>query len=426
MTRCPIIGVHEDGAASLSTFAQECLATADLVIGASHQLHAVAALLPEHTEQRVSNGRATTIATWVEEAFALGQQVVVLATGDPLYYGIAARLIDALGQDRVQVVPTLSSVQLAAARLGLPWQGAKLISAHAADSGEWTPSARHDHALAPLARALHRHDLLFCLTSPANSPARIARLLLAADLGEDFRLDVVTRLSAPDEALFTDLRPTAVAEQDFPTPNIVVLRRITPRPPRPSFGIEDAQYAQRQPERGLLTRLEVRAVSLAKLRLHPAALVWDIGAGSGTVGLEAALLCPDGHVYAIEKNAADSANARANARRFGILNYTLITDRAPAQLDTWPDPDAVFIGGSSGVLSELIEYCLARLKPGGRLVINLVTIENLASATAAAQASGQPWDLLQLSAARSQPILDLHRLAAQNPVWIVVLTKEPA
>ncbi len=424
MTPCQVIGVHDDGAAGLTAHAQELLRAADLVIGAPHQLRVVASLLPEQTERRDANGRVTIVAAWVEEALSTGRRVVVLATGDPLYFGIAAGLIAALGHERIQVVPTLSSVQLAAARLGLPWQDAKLVSVHAADAGEWMPGARHDHGLAPLVRAIGQHDLLFCLTSPANDPARIALLLLAADLGEAFRLDVATRLNAPDEALFTDLAPAAVAARIFPSPNVLVLRRIAPRPPRPRFGIEDGEYAQRQPEQGLLTKLEVRAVALAKLRLDPAALVWDIGAGPGTVGLEAALLCPDGHVYAIEKNPADSANARANARRFGIFNYTLVTDRAPAQLETWPDPDAVFIGGSSGALTALIEQCLARLRLGGRLVINVVTFENLASAMAAARTSGLRWEVLQLSVARSQPILQLHRLAAQNPVWIVVITKE--
>ena len=424
MTLCQVIGVHDDGAAGLTAPARELLRTADLVIGAPHQLRAVASLLPERAERRDANGRISIVAAWVEEALSTGRRVVVLATGDPLYFGIAAGLIAALGRERVQVVPTLSSVQLAAARLGLPWQDAKLVSVHAADAGEWALGARHDHGLAPLVRAVAQYDLLFCLTSPANDPARIARLLLAAGLGEAFRLDVATRLNAPDEALFTDLTPAAVAGRTLPPPNGLVLPPIAPRPPCPRVGIGDREYAQRQPEQGLLTKLEVRAVALAKLRLDPAALVWDIGAGAGTIGLEAAMLCPDGHVYAIEKNPADSANVRANARRFGVFNYTLVTDRAPAQLETWPDPDAVFIGGSSGARTALFERCLARLKLGGRLVINVVTFENLASAMAAARSSGLRWEVLQLSAARSQPILQLHRLAAQNPVWIVVITKE--
>jgi precorrin-6Y C5,15-methyltransferase (decarboxylating) len=121
---------------------------------------------------------------------------------------------------------------------------------------------------------------------------------------------------------------------------------------------------------------------------------------------------------------ADTVNARANAARLRVGNYTLVEGKAPAQLDTWPDPDAVFIGGSGGELAALIRLVLGRLKPQGRLVMNFVALENLATATAALSACGATWDVVQLQASRSQPILDLHRLAAQNPVWIITAHKE--
>lgn len=439
MTRCYIVGVHENGVfqpevalggifckgeSVAGQGPQSLWERCDLVIGAPHQLQAVSGLLPATAEQRDSTGRLGAVAGWVSQALADHLNVIVLATGDPLCFGIAGSLIAKLGAERVVVVPNLSSLQLAAARLGLPWQDAKLVSVHAADAGEWTPGARHDHGLAPLVRAIARHDKLLCLTSPANDPARIARLLIAAGLGEAFRIDVAARLTAPDEAVFADLSPAEAASREFPQPNVVALRRVVPRVSRPAFGFEDHEYVQRQPEKGLLTKFEVRAVSLAKLRLKPDSLVWDLGAGAGTVGLEAAQLCPDGHAYAIEKNPADAANARENSRCFGVHNYTLVEGKAPEFLDAWPDPDAVFIGGSGGELAALIALCLTRLKPGGRLVMNFVTIENLATATTALKAAGVAWEIVQLSAARSQPILDLHRLAAQNPVWIVVATKE--
>ncbi len=152
-------------------------------------------------------------------------------------------------------------------------------------------------------------------------------------------------------------------------------------------------------------------------------MVWDIGAGSGSVGLEASRLASRGHVWAIEKNPDDAANARTNARRLKATNYTLLEGKAPAGLDTWPDPDAVFIGGSGGELAQLITLVLDRLKPDGRLVMNFVTFENLATATATLAAAGAPWEVTQLQASRSQPILDMHRLAAQNPIWIVTARK---
>ena len=427
---CHVIGIHESGAASLAPAAAAVLRDAQLVLGATRQLAAVASLLADDAERRDISGQLSALPGWVADAVSAGRSVAVLATGDPLCHGIASRLTRTLAERapdvRVVVLPNVSTVQLACARFNLPWQAAALVSVHAADAGEWTPGARHDHGLAPLLRALARHDTLVCLTSPANSPDRIARALVAAGLGEAFRLDVAARLTAPDEALFADLAPAEAAVRRFPDPNVLIVRRVAPRVPRPVFGFDDTEYAQRQPRGdqagGLLTKIEARAVSLAKLRLTAGAIVWDIGAGAGTVGLEAAGLCADGHVYAIEKNAADANNARANAQRFGVFNYTLAEGKAPDFLDGWPDPDAVFIGGSGGELATLISLCLRRLHPGGRLVMNFVTLENLATAAAVLTAAGAAWEVTQLSAARSQPILDMHRLAAQNPVWIVAAT----
>ena len=130
-------------------------------------------------------------------------------------------------------------------------------------------------------------------------------------------------------------------------------------------------------------------------------------------------MAPLGHVWAIEKSEGDAANVRANAVRFRVTNHTLMEGKAPQHLDGWPDPDAVFIGGSGGELAALIRLILSRLKPGGRLVMNFVTLENLATATATLAESGAVWEVVQLQASRSQPIVDMHRMAAQNPVWIV-------
>ena len=276
-------------------------------------------------------------------------------------------------------------------------------------------------------RAIAQHRLVATFTGPQNNPARLARALITAGYGEEAKLSVACRLLLPDEQLFSGLTPAEAAAMEFPEPNVVLIERPSDAR-QPAFGLEDLEYIQRTPEKGLITKQEARVLSLAKLRLAPDAIVWDIGAGSGSVGLEAARLAPHGHVWAIEKNEGDAANARANAARFRVGNYTLTEGKAPAHLDTWPDPDAVFIGGSGGELAELIRLILGRLKPGGRLVMNFVTLENLATAThqltAAGASGGISWDVVQLQASRSQPILDMHRMAAQNPVWIVSAHKE--
>jgi len=421
---CSIIGILDDGWPGLSDQARAKLATASCVIGAARTLELIAPHLASQAKQRDMDGALLRVPEWVAEALSEGVQVAVLATGDPLCHGIAGLLLDKIGATNIEILPALSTVQLAFARLGRPWQQARIISVHGKDAGEWTVGATPQHGLYALVRAVAEHGLLAVFTSPENSPERIARALLAVGYGDELRLSVAARLLLPDEEISANLKLADAAARNFSSPNIVVIERIAPQPRRALFGFADAEYAQRQPEKGLITKLEVRAVSLAKLGLTDNSIVWDIGACSGSVGLEAARIARNGHVWAIEKNAADAANARTNAQHLRATNYTLLEGKAPEYIDTWPDPDAVFIGGSGGELTILIQLVLSRLKPHGRLVMNFVTLENLATATGTLTAAGADWEVVQLQASRSQPILDMHRLAAQNPVWIVTATKK--
>ncbi|MCB4361808.1 precorrin-6y C5,15-methyltransferase (decarboxylating) subunit CbiE [Quatrionicoccus australiensis] len=413
---CILLGILDDGWAGLSDAARQHLHAADLVIGAGRTLDLVRPQLAEHSELRDMDGQLAAVSGWITAATSDGRHVVVLATGDPLCHGIAGWLGGKLGAEALTVIPAVSTLQLAFARFQTPWAEIKIASCHSADAGEWVVGATPTHGLYPLMRAIALHPRVALFTSPQNDPARLARALLIAGYPEA-RLSVACRLLLPDEAIHIGLAAVDAAKMAFSGPNVVLVER--PPESAPAFGRDDLAYIQRSPEKGLITKQEARALSLAKLQIKPNAIVWDIGAGSGSVGLEAAGLAPLGHVWAIEKNAGDAANACANAERFRIGNYTLCEGKAPALLDTWPDPDAVFIGGSGGELDELIRLILARLKPGGRLVMNFVTLENLATATTTLKAVGAGWDVVQLQASRSQPILDMHRMAAQNPVWIV-------
>jgi precorrin-6Y C5,15-methyltransferase (decarboxylating) len=353
-------------------------------------------------------------------ARAAGQHCAVLATGDPLCHGIATYLLARLpdpDDPEVRILPAPSTLQIACARWRTAWQDISIASCHTRDAGEWLPGATPAHGLYPLMRCIARKPRVFAFLGPENDAARLGRALLTAGYPEA-RLSLASRLLGPDETIARRLSPAEVAERNFPHPCVALIERDTPIAAA-GLGRADADYLQRAPEKGLITKQEVRLLSLAKLALRADAVLWDIGAGSGALGLEAAELAPLGHVWAIEKNPADAAIARANAARFRVSNYTLVEGRAPADLTDWPDPDAVFIGGSGGELAELIDLALDRLKAPGRLVMNFVTLENLATATTVLRQRGAVWDVVQLQANRSQPILALHRLSAQNPVWIV-------
>ena len=414
-----LIGVLDSGAEGLTPQALSLIAQADLVIGAARTLSLFATQISPRAEQRDLGGALSQVPEWIDTAQAAGRRVVVLATGDPLCHGIAASLLPRLKAGSCAVLPNLSMLQLACARLGRPWQGMKILSVHGRDSGEWVEGARPEHALYPLRQALPNDAPIILYTSPTNTPDRIARLLLQAGLADEFQMAVAERLCQAGERILNELAPAEAATMRFSEPNIVLLWRIRPAPRPVRFGRPDESWQQRQPEKGLMTKREVRAVSLARMQLCVDSVVWDIGAGSGAVGLEAAQLCPAGHVYAIEKNADDFAIATRNHRALKVGNYTLMHGKAPQGLAEWPDPDAVFIGGSGGELTALIPLILARLKPEGTLVMNFVCLENLAVAMAALKTAGASWDITQIQSARSRPLLDMHRLVAETPVWVV-------
>ena len=423
---CRVIGVLDDGAASLSATALAHIQNADVLIGGTRVLALFAQHTQPHARQHDLAGQLKQVPAWIRAAREANQRCVVLATGDPLCHGIAGFLAAHLCMDALELLPNVSTLQLACARIGLPWHDAAIVSIHSADAGEWQRGSPPGHGLYALAQKLRHHERLAVLTSPANTPDRIARLLLAEGLGNDFHMAVAENLLQSHERVYAQLSASEAATMQFAPLNVVLLWRATPRTEPVRFGLPDAAYHQRQPEKGLITKQEVRAVSLARLQLRADSVVWDIGAGSGSVGLEAARLCPQGHVFAIEKNEGDHAIAQSNHAAFGLSNYTLQLGKAPQGLDAWPDPDAVFIGGSGGELAALIALVLQRLKPGGHLVMNFVTLENLATATTCLHAARVPWDVLQLQAARSKPILDMHRMAAENPVWLVYATQDNA
>ena len=423
ITKCHIIGVLDDGIASLGGTARAHLAQAQLVIGGSRTLALFADHIDPLAQQRDLSGALSQVPEWIRAAQADGQRVVVLATGDPLCHGIAAFLASRLCIEAIEVLPNVSTLQLACARLGLPWQDMKFSSVHSKDAGDWVEESGPEHGLYTLLRDIRQNDRLAILTSPYNTPDRIARMLVSEGLDDAFDMAVAERLCQPEERVVSGMRISAAAAMPFADPNVVLLWRTQLRQSPVLLGLPDSSYQQRYPEKGLITKNEVRVVSLARMQLRANSVVWDIGAGSGSVGLEAARLCSQGHVYAIEKNVDDSAIVRSNRKNLGLSNHTLVHGKAPEGLQHWPDPDAVFIGGSGGELVELIQLIMQRLKPGGWLVMNFVTLENLSSAVDTVKALGVGWDVLQLQASRSKPILHMNRMAAENPVWLVCAQK---
>ncbi len=192
------------------------------------------------------------------------------------------------------------------------------------------------------------------------------------------------------------------------------------------LGLPDDAFAQKRPYRGLITKSETRAVSLYKLGLRRNSVVWDVGAGSGSVALEAAIIASEGSVYAIERDAECLDMLRLNLERLGPANVVLIDGEAPAALDSLPAPDCVFVGGSGGNLPGILECAASRLRAGGHVVVNLASIERAAQARDILDALGFHTELTMISASRGKPLPDgTMRLAALNPVFVVAAKGGP-
>jgi precorrin-6B C5,15-methyltransferase / cobalt-precorrin-6B C5,C15-methyltransferase len=396
-----IVGIGDDGVAGLRPEALAAVDAAHVLVGGERH-HA---FFPDHRGERiVFRHDAERLAEQVARLADAGRRVAVLASGDPLFFGIGPWLVRRLGRERVRVYPNLSSVQLAFARLGEAWQDATVVSAHG-------------RPLAPVVEHALRSAKLAVLLDEEHTAAVVARALLAGGVESDARAWVMERLGGATERV-RDGRLDAVADwASDPLSVLVVVRdpaRV--RGPAPRLGLDDDAYAH---ERGQITKAEVRAVSLARLAPRAGDVVWDIGAGSGAVSVEAAWFCRPGSVYAVERRAEQRACLAENVARFGASNVRLVEGEAPAALAELPAPDAVFVGGSGGHLRPILELAIDRLRPGGRLVANLATLEAVHAATTCLAAAGLHHDLAQVSVARGAAIAGATRLAALNPVFVV-------
>jgi len=399
-----VIGIGDDGAQGLSPGLLQLIAEADLLAGGERHL----AFFPEARGDRfVITGRLADLVERLRGEQRKRGKAVVLASGDPLFYGIGGYLAGRI--EGVVIHPSLSSVQLAFAKVGLSWQDAKILSLHG-------------KAITGLAQRIDGESKVALLTDSTNTPAAIAGYLQRFGLTE-YRMMVAENLGGDDEQVgMYDLEEAAGRE--FAPLNVVLLLADGPAAlPRWSLGIEDGEFSQRKPDKGLITKREVRVLSLAELALRPDSIVWDIGACTASVAIEAAKIAREGAVFAIEKNEGDLANARENLRKFRT-DVTLLHGRAPQGLEEWPDPDAVFIGGSGGEMGELLALLAERLRPGGRVVLNAATIETLYEATRTFKQLGFATRVTLVQTARSKPVLDLTRFEGMNPIYIITAWKE--
>jgi precorrin-6Y C5,15-methyltransferase (decarboxylating) len=254
------------------------------------------------------------------------------------------------------------------------------------------------------------------LTDLSTTPGAIARAMLAAG-ADDGAAHVLEHLGGPHERRFSG-RLSEVAASDFGDPNLLVVEQ-PPLPRRSRLGLPDDAYAHRG---GQLTKRDVRVAALARLAPRAGGVVWDVGAGCGSVAIEAAGLVGDGWVYAVERDPEQLTYLRVNRQRHRAANVEVVAGEAPAALAALPDPDAVFVGGGGGQLAAILEHAATRLRPAGRLVVNAATLDTVERVRRCARDAGWPLEVVQVAVGVGVPVGTGLRLAAQNPVFILTLT----
>jgi precorrin-6B C5,15-methyltransferase / cobalt-precorrin-6B C5,C15-methyltransferase len=376
-----IVGIGEDGIEGLTAAARGLVSGAEIVFGGKRHLGLAAPLIrgavrpwPSPFERAVAEVLAQR-----------GRQVCVLASGDPYLHGVGAVLARHVEPRETVVVPAPSAFSLAAARLGWPLADCALVSLHGRELDRVRPH------LQPGARVL-------ALTSDGEGPAGLAGLLAAAGFGTS-RLTVLEALGGPRERI----RATTAAQFDLGTVdplNTVAIEvaaqdgaRIIARAP----GLPDAMFEHD----GQITKREVRAVTLSSLAPRRGELLWDVGAGAGSVAIEWLLADPSLRAIAIEAQAERAARIRRNAASFGVPGIEIQQGAAPGALTGLPPPDAIFVGGGAsdpGVLDAV----LAALRAGGRLVVNAATLQTEALLLARSSVLGG--ELIRIAIARAEPI----------------------
>lgn len=390
-----LIGMGSGQPENLTLQGLAALRQADLILGARRLL----AVLPAGcTENRAAAYRPDEVAELLQTSGA--ENAVLVYSGDTGFYSGASAMmekLEALGV-RARVLPGLSSIQLLAAALGRPWQGWNLVSAHG-------------RTCDPVAECMQGRPTFF-LTGGSEDPATLCAQLEAEGFG-DVQGVVGQCLGTPEEKLFRGSVKELAAGR-FNSLSVLLVEAVEGLPRR-APGLPDEAF-----ERGdvPMTKQEVRAAVLAKLAVCPEDILWDVGAGTGSVSVELALAAPRGRAYAVECRPEGCALIKANREKFRTRNLVLVEGLAPDALSDLPAPDAVFIGGSKGSLAAIVDAALDK-NPDARICVSAIALETLSAAVAALTAKGRTVQVSQIAVSRAKAVGGLHLMMAQNPIYLI-------
>ena len=414
-----VIGTDAGAPASLPAAQQALIRAADHLAAPKRLQPALRHWLNSDQPELISSDDPRDLAANLE-ALPTTEAVVVLASGDPLWFGIGRSLSERLGGAQLRFHPAPTALQLAFARIGRPWQDASWVSLHGRDPA----------VLAP--RLQQRPPALAVLTDPQQGGAEtVRRILRSSGLEASYSIWLCENLGHNSERVLQLKRSDPLPENLASLLTVLLIAEPSAAPPQerlPLFGLEDGLFLQHADHPGLMTKREVRIQLLADLDLPKQGVLWDLGAGTGSVGLEALRLRPELKLMAVERRAGGAQLIEANAERLGVTAAAvlerevgaLITEGLPAGLER---PDRVVLGGGGRSRAALLMQVLNLLQPGGVVLIPLATLEALAELRPLLEQQGMAVQISQLQAWRGQPLSDGTRLAPMNPTLILKGTK---
>lgn len=411
MTPIHVIGIGLTGEQGLQSHLHRLIDQATAIVGSERHLQ----YFPAHPGKRIA---LTNFAQGLEAIQQHLEQfpnplVVVLTSGDPLFFGFGRLLLQTFAADLLCFHPYLSSVQIAFNRLKVPWQDAEVISVHG-------------RSLSPLVTAWQKGmSKIAVLTDHNNTPAAIANLFLSLNLPIHYEFWVCENLEGADECI-QKFEPKNLLNRQFSALNVVVLLRHDlenqdqSKPTSlPILGLPDHAFYSFADRPGLMTKREIRILALAELQLQEHQIIWDIGSGTGSIAIETARMVPSAQIYAVEKTALGTQLIHQNCQHFRVNNVHIVLGEAPTVLNNLPDPHRIFIGGSGGHLQEILNYCQMRLDPSGVIVLSLATLENFHIASQWFDKPNWVVEHLQIQLSRSVPIASMTRLTPLNPVMLI-------
>lgn len=392
-----MVGVGMGNPKLLTAQAAEAVATSDCLIGAQRMLDC----FPESRARKIAAATPEKIAEAIFSQKGL-ESIAVLVSGDCGFYSAAKGLSRPLECADVEYLPGISSLQYFCAKLRVSWDDVKLISLHAGEQN--------------IIGAVTTSEKTFVLSGGSRSARQICARLCENGFG-DCTVHIGERLSYPDETISSGAAKELSSQEFDPLSVLLIqntgaLRRLPPV----THGIPDDRFLRGDVP---MTKEEVRAVSIAKMHLRPGQIVWDIGAGTGSVSVEIARVLWGGVVYAVEKEENAVALIRQNQMKFGVPNLKIVQGTAPWALSALPAPDAVFIGGSSGVISPVIDLVLQK-NPAARIVANAITLETVGAVLDCFnRLELEQQEVVQLSVAKSKTVGGNHMMMGQNPIYIL-------